>query len=93
MSEIDELRERLAAAEQVCVLVGWSAIGNQTDPLQRALTQAWLDWTHRPDVGQPDPQSPEWQARVQDLANRRTATRTLTLGRLRDLIDPPEAQP
>lgn len=92
MTSEEELRERLAAAEQVCILVGWTGIGDQTDPLQQAVTQAWLDWTHLPTVGQPEPQSPEWQARVQDLANRRTATRALTLGRLRDLIDPPEAQ-
>jgi hypothetical protein len=80
--QLAALQERLAAAEQVCVLFSWTSSGGDSDR-DRAVAQAWMDWKHGYAPNLPDPQSPEWQARIQDLANRRTAVRTITVARIR----------
>src|ERR1700734_1302613 len=44
MAEIpDEIRERLEAAERVCVLYGWTGSGNSERG--KALYMLWLRWT------------------------------------------------
>lgn len=45
MSEIEELRQRLAAAERVCCLVGITAARIDGDR-EKALGQAWREWAH-----------------------------------------------
>ncbi len=43
---VRELQERLQVAERVCGLVGINASTRETDR-GKALTQAWMDWSHR----------------------------------------------
>lgn len=45
MTEIEDLRRRLAAAERVCYLVGITGATGSTDR-DKAKTQAWMEWSH-----------------------------------------------
>lgn len=78
--EIERLRQRLAAAEQVCVLYSWIGIPDQTDRGKAAL-QAWIDWSHQ--YG-PLPKSAEWNDRITELARRRDEIRAATLRKIRE---------
>jgi hypothetical protein len=82
--DIEALKTRLAAAEQVCVLFGWSpsTSGRNASDAENAATQAWMDWTRTYPDGMPESQSPEWAQRIEDLAARRYSTREATLQRL-----------
>lgn len=75
----DELLRRLAAAEQVCVLYGWTAASDDTDR-DKATTQAWMQWQSKYGVGGP---TPAWNARVAELAAERDRIRAHTLRRIR----------
>jgi hypothetical protein len=75
----DELLRRLAAAEQVCVLYGWTGIRDDSDRT-KATTQAWMQWQSQYGVGRP---TPAWNARVAELAAERDRIRAHTLNRLR----------
>ena len=42
-AELMELRRRLHAAEQVCVMFGWTAVRNDSDR-DKACAQLWHEW-------------------------------------------------
>jgi len=74
--------KRSAAAEQVCVLFGWTAntiVGERSD----AALQAWMDWVNLPGVNMPSARDPEWDQRITELAARRRQIRAETLARIR----------
>lgn len=77
MSEIDDLRRRLAAAERVCQLVGITAASGETDR-DKALGQAWSEWSreYRPLA------QPVTDDEILQLAARRDIVRNRTLARL-----------
>lgn len=77
-----DLEARLAAAERVCVLVGWTPQASNSDR-SKALSQAWQEW-HRV-YGQlaPEPSDDE----VVELAARRDVIRNVTLSRIRQERD------
>lgn len=77
--ELRALGERLAAAEQVCVLFGWTAAAGTGDK-DKAVEQAWHDWADAYGVGSP---TPEWRARIKELARRRDEVRAKTLASIR----------
>jgi hypothetical protein len=74
----DALLRRLEAAEQVCVLFGWTASPGNS-PQDKACTQAWMDWHSSYGVGSP---TPAWRARVNELAAERDRVRSVTLASL-----------
>lgn len=73
---IEELEQRLEAAEQVCVLFGWTAVSYRTER-DKAVAQAWHDWADTYDA-MPDVTA-EWRARIKELAARRDEIRARTL--------------
>jgi hypothetical protein len=77
-STLDAALVRLAAAERVCVLVGWTAQTSNSD-LAKALSQAWQEW-HR-DYGSEAEEPTDEE--VLELAARRVVIRDVTLIRLR----------
>ena len=68
--EVAYLRQRLAAAEQVATLYGWIASPTESKT-EKAVEQAYLDWAN---AYKPSGPSPEWRARIDELAARRDAT-------------------
>lgn len=71
-------KEELAAAAQVCVLFGWTAAG--TSDKDKAVEQAWQDWADAYGAISP---TPEWRARIKELARRRDEIRAQTLAKIR----------
>lgn len=78
MSEIDDLRCRLAAAERVCQLVGITAATGETDR-DKAKTQAWMEWSHAYGRLSSRPTDDE----ILELAARRDVIRDNTLVKIR----------
>jgi hypothetical protein len=70
--EVAYLRERLAAAEQVATMYGWTSGGTE-GKTEKAVEQAYCDWVNT--YGSPRP-SPEWRTRIAVLARRRDAIRS-----------------
>lgn len=70
---------RLAAAEQVCVIFGWTGLADDSDE-SRAVSQAWHDWAAT--YGSISP-TPEWRARIKALARRREEIGTRTVNAIR----------
>lgn len=86
---IDELQERLVAAETVCVLFGWAPMrGKEEDP----LVQAWIEWNDHVGEGYTAPSAhPDLnEKRIHDLTIRRRWIREQTLKRIRDTKDEPQ---
>lgn len=82
-AELEALRRRLAAAEQVCVLYGWCGAAGGPAPdsdVQAATMQAWMDWTR---IAPRLPASADWAPQIQDLANRRRAVAGITRQKIR----------
>lgn len=77
MSEIDDLRRRLAAAERVCQLVGITAARSETDQ-DKALGQAWSEWSRQ----YRSLALPVTDDEVLRLAARRDIIRNRTLARM-----------
>lgn len=77
MTEIDDLRQRLAAAERVCHLFGISAAHTETDR-EKATTQAWQEWSHT--YGRLAAKVPDDE--IERLAARRDIIHNRTLARL-----------
>ncbi len=75
------LPERLAAAELVCTIFGWTGVDYSSDR-GKAVSQAWIDWSRS--YGAPLPNS-AWNARIAELAARRDASRDQALATLRRL--------
>jgi hypothetical protein len=74
-----QANERLAAAEQVCVIFGWTGLDDGSDE-SRAVAQAWHDWAGA--YGSISP-TREWRTKVKKLARRRDEIRSATLAKLR----------
>ena len=78
--DYDQLRERLAVAETVCTIFGWT--GTRTDgERDKAVSQAWQEWAIA--YGSPKP-TPEWDERVTELAAKRDEIRNRTLAAIRE---------
>ena len=76
-------RERLEAAERVCVLYGWSALGDGSDR-SKALHELWSEWDDLPGTDSSSAGNPELSdERIAELARRRDETRARTLERIR----------
>lgn len=77
--EVHRLRLRVAAAEQVCVIFGWTAAAGTSDR-DKAVEQAWQDWADAYGAFSP---TPEWRERVKELARRRDEIRAQALAKIR----------
>jgi hypothetical protein len=77
-SEVEELRKRLALAEQVCKMVGITAVSFESDR-EMALTQAWMEWSKSLPSDYDIRPSDE---KVLELASERRRIRAETLARL-----------
>ncbi len=77
MTELDDLRARVAAAERVCHLVGITGARMDTDR-DKALTQAWSEW-NREHRGK---SLPPTDAEIETLAARRVVIGNNTRVRL-----------
>lgn len=90
--ELDGLRERLAAAEAVCLLFGWSPSHATTDR-EKAAYMLWCHWADRVGNEFTAPSShPELSKDViRTLARARDAIRDKTLSKIRGRDDEPEA--
>lgn len=84
MSYLQDLQERLDAAEQVCILFGWTGVADYSERGD-ATVQAWMDWLARygHDRERAAATDPEWDQRVKDLARRRREIRETTLAKIR----------
>lgn len=87
MAEIDDaeltaLRARLAAAEQVCMLYGWTGARRESDQ-DKALHEVWSDWVDLSGVSLLPEDHPELSdERIAELARKRDATRARVLARI-----------
>lgn len=83
VKRVSDLELRLAAAEQVCVLYGWTG-SNDRSERGDAVTQAWMDWVHSygHEMERAAVKDPAWDARIKDLARRRREIRDATIARL-----------
>ena len=81
------IETRLHAAEQVCVLVGWTAAHSESD-LDKALHEAWREWQDIPGVSTAPEDHPELgDERIAELARRRDEMRAQALATLRGAED------
>jgi hypothetical protein len=82
--ELAGARERLAAAETVCVLFGWTSAHDDTDR-EKALTMLWRRWSNLVGNAFTSPGAhPELSDEViASLARERDAIRERTLAKLR----------
>ncbi len=75
LDEIDRLRKRVAAAEDVACLVGWTAHREET-VREKALYELWLRWVQLPEVSS---NAADWphlsDEALEPLAARRDAAR------------------
>lgn len=69
--EVEQLTERLKAAETVCTIFGWTGYGEE-GRREKAAVQAYMDWANAYGAPRPDP---EWNERVRTLAARRDEER------------------
>ena len=80
-SQVETLRARLAAAEKVCVLLGWTTARNDTDQ-DKALHELWVEWMDLSGVSADPADHPELSdEHIARLARRRDETRARTLER------------
>jgi hypothetical protein len=80
-TEIEALKERLAAAERICVLTGWTPC--QDTQRGKALHELWADWADAygadAEARHGDELSDEY---IAALARKRDETRRATLARI-----------
>jgi hypothetical protein len=80
--EITALRQRLALAESVCVLYGWTGSRPDSDR-DKALFELWSMWAKLPGTDTSPEGNPELtDALISDLARRRDETRAQVLAKL-----------
>jgi hypothetical protein len=78
VTELEDLRRRLEAAERVCYLVGITGAAGQSDR-DKAKTQAWMDWSN--EFGRLGPRLTDDE--ILQLAARRDVIRNHVLARIR----------
>ena len=78
----DEIKRRLAAAEDVCLMFGWTAARGYTDR-DKAASELWMRWADLVGDGFTDPDGHEDLDEVA-LAAARDAKRDQTLARIRE---------
>jgi hypothetical protein len=82
MSEVEELRRRLEAAERVCVLYSWTGHVHDSDR-GKALHELWAEWAGLPGTSwQPEDHPDLSDERISELARRRDDKRARTLDRI-----------
>jgi len=79
-----ELEQRLAVAEDVCLMHGWSAVPDYASDRSCAATELWMRWARLPGVSTDPQDHPELVGAEASLAAQRRATREATLRKLRD---------
>jgi hypothetical protein len=80
-----ELEQRLAAAEDVCLMVGWTP--DTGSDRSCAATELWMRWARLPGVSTHPRDHPELVGSEASLAARRRATRLRWTGRIREDTD------
>ena len=81
-TEAAELRERLAAAERVCLMYGWTGSVDDSDR-DKAAHELWLQWCETPASAWTLQTTPDLSDEyIAELARKRDATRAATLARL-----------
>lgn len=84
------LRERLTAAEEVCLVFGWTRASMATDH-DKALHELWRRWCDVSGVSFLQSDHPELgDDRLAELARKRDEARTRTLAAIRELRSGPE---
>lgn len=82
--EIGRLRERLTAAEEVCLVFGWTGANLGTDR-DKALHELWRHWCDVSGASLSPADHPELnQRRLARLAAKRDETRARTLAAIRE---------
>jgi hypothetical protein len=77
------IRDRLRAAEEVCLLYGWTGACRDTDR-DKALHELWSHWVDVSGVSMSPADHPEMSdERIAELARQRDATRASALARIR----------
>lgn len=83
-AENEALRRRLAVAERVCVLFGWTAVHDASDR-DKALHELWSEWDDLPDTDSSPAGNPDLTDElISQLARKRDETRARTLARIRE---------
>jgi len=77
-----ELEQRLAVAEDVCLMFGWSPIGDVSSDRNCAATELWQRWARLPGVSIDRQDHPELVGAEASLVARRRATRETVLRKL-----------
>jgi hypothetical protein len=70
-----ELQQRLAAAEDVCLMAGWTAGTDWASDRSCATTELWMRWARLPGVSTDPQDHPELVGAEASLAAQRRATR------------------
>lgn len=77
-----ELEQRLAVAEDVCLMFGWSAAPDYTRDRSAAAVELWMRWARLPGVSTNPVHHPELVGAEASLAAQRRATRDDVLTKL-----------
>jgi hypothetical protein len=78
---------RLRAAEEVCLMYGWTGACRDTDR-DKALHELWSHWVNVSGASMSPADHPELSdERIAELARQRDETRARTLARIRELGD------
>lgn len=82
VTSVDALLERLAAAERVCLMFGWTGSTGTSDH-DKALHELWSDWVNLSGVSQLPRDHPELgDDRIAELARQRDEKRSRALARI-----------
>jgi hypothetical protein len=78
---------RLRAAEEVCLMYGWTGASHETER-GKALYELWSHWVNVSGVSMSPADHPEMSdERIAELARQRDEIRARTLARIRELGD------
>ena len=85
VAEVEQLRERLALAEAVCLMFGWSPSDMHGSDRTKATTMLWRRWADHQDVNTDPAAHPELSdAVIERLARERDEIRDRTAAKLRE---------
>lgn len=77
-----ELEQRLATAEDVCLMHGWTAGTDWASDRSCAATELWMRWARLPGVSTDPQDHPELVGAEASLAAQRRATREAALSKI-----------